>query len=73
MYHKDLPMWLWRAMQQRTEEPATWSLTNEDMEVIEKMSSKETQLMQHMALLAKQYSPSSWRIARAAIERAKKA
>lgn len=73
MNHKDLPMWLWRAMQQRTEDSAAWSLTNEDMEVIALMAGKAAHLTQHMTLLAKKHGNSSWRIAKDAIERAKKA
>lgn len=73
MYHKDLPMWQWRAMQQRNEEQRAWQLTTEDMEVIERLAGKKAHLIQHMTLLAKQHGNSSCLIAFRAINQAKKA
>lgn len=73
MYHKDLPMWQWRAMQQRTESNENWSLTPGDMEVIERLAGKLAHQKKCMSLLAKRYGNSSWRIVQDAINKAKKA
>lgn len=40
MYHKDLPMWLWRAMQQRTDKQNILYLSADDIGVIAALSGR---------------------------------
>lgn len=69
MYHKDLPMWQWRAMQQRTDEQNILYLSADDISVIAALSGRPAASLQ-LARLIKEDGYTSLLHALKAIKRA---